>query len=246
MTPSITQSNVQAALRSFLLAVLPDGVDVIAAQDNRVPEPDGTEFVVMTPIRFERLRTNIDTAEDVKFTGSITAANMTVTAMAAGSGDISVGATVFGTGVAAITVVVSQTSGAAGGVGVYVVSQAQTLSSRTLSAGREAIEQGSKVTVQLDFHSAGLTAGDMAQTVSTLMRDEFAIRQFEEQDPNYGVVPLLADDPKQVPFINENQQYEWRWVVEALLQANVVLQVPQQFADSVTIGIINVDATYPP
>ena len=47
-------------------------------------------------------------------------------------------------------------------------------------------------------------------------------------------------------IINDQQQYEWRWVVEAMLQANQVVSVPQQFADQVTVEIISVDASYPP
>jgi hypothetical protein len=86
----------------------------------------------------------------------------------------------------------------------------------------------------------------MAQTVSTLMRDAFAVEQFAAQEPNYGVVPLLADDPRQRPFINAEQQVEWRWSVEAMLQANQVLSVPQQFADSASVDLVSVDAAYPP
>ena len=58
MTPFPTQSNILSALRSFLLEVLPDGVDVVSGQPNRVPEPVGAEFVVMSPPNFKRLRTN--------------------------------------------------------------------------------------------------------------------------------------------------------------------------------------------
>lgn len=240
MTPNPTQSNVAAALRSFLLAVLPDGTEVILAQDNRVPEPAGTEFVVMTPLRFERLRTNVDLSDDVKFTASIAGTAMTVSAVAFGA--IEVGATVFGTGVAAGTKVVS----GPGGAGSYVVSPSQSVSSRTMSSGAKSAEQGAEVTVQLDFHSAGGAAGDMAQVVSTLLRDEFGTQQFADQSPNYGVVPLHADGPRQSPFINDQQQFEWRWTLDACLQVNDVVSVPQQYADAVDVGLVSVDATYPP
>ena len=60
-----TQSAALVALRTgFLLPILPTGVEVVQAQDNRVPPPKGTNFVVMTPLFRERLSTNVDTYLD--------------------------------------------------------------------------------------------------------------------------------------------------------------------------------------
>ncbi len=99
----------------------------------------------------------------------------------------------------------------------------------------------------MDFHSAPISnAGDMASVVSTLMRDAYAVQQFANQMPNFGVFPLYADDASQMPFQNDQQQWEWRWIVECLLQANITISIPQQFADSVQVEVISVDATYPP
>lgn len=241
---SPTQSNLTAAIRSFLLEVLPAGTEVIAGVVNRVPEPRATNFVTMIPIRLERLRTNVDTMADCRFIGSIAALNLTVTAVTFGT--IRVGAIVNGTGVTAGTRVVSQTSGSPGGVGVYVVSASQTVASRVLATGQREIEQGVKATVQLDFHTAGTTAADLAQIVSTTLRDPFGVEQFANQTPNYGVVPLYADDPRYIPFINEAQQYEWRWMLEACFQINQTVVVPQQYADGVVVELESVDASFPP
>jgi hypothetical protein len=57
---------------------------------------------------------------------------------------------------------------------------------------------------------------------------------------------LYAGDPRQVPFINGEAQWEERWTLDVALQANQTVQVSQQFADEVDAGLINVDATYPP
>lgn len=46
---SLTQDSAFTALRSALLAMLPDGVEVIRGQANRVPMPASSDFVVMTP-----------------------------------------------------------------------------------------------------------------------------------------------------------------------------------------------------
>ncbi len=248
MTPAPTQSNVFAQLRNFLLAVLPAGVEVVPAQRNRVPEPIGGNFVVMTAIRQTRLETNVDTYTDAAFTGSIAGTTMTITAVDPRflTGRIAVGSVVNGIGVAPGTTVTAILSGT-GQVGTYTVTPGQTVASENLSTGAEQVMMPTMVTVQLDFHSADLTsAGDMAATVSALFRDSFAVNQFANQSPNYGVVPLLADDARQMPFINDQQQFEWRWVVEALLQSNIVLSVPQQFADSTDLMTVSVDATYPP
>jgi hypothetical protein len=262
MNVSPTQSNIQAALAAFLAAVLPplggDGkpVSVVAAVENRVPEPDGVSFVVMSPLRFARLATNQDTSADSKFTASIAANVMTVTAVDPGvGGTVNVGATIFGVGVAASTVVQAQLTGAPGGVGMYQVSVSQTLGSRTLSAGQESLLQEAEVVVQLDFHSAPpadgtpdpAAASDMAQTVATTLRDEFGVNFFAGLAPPLNAVaPLYADDPRYMPFINESQQYEWRWVLDVHLQANQVVAVPQQFTDSLSVVLVSVDAAYPP
>lgn len=246
MTPSVTQSNVTKQLRAFLLAVLPPGVAVVLAQGNRVPEPQVGDFVVMTPIRQERIETNVDDYADAAFTGSIAGATMTITDIddRFPNGKISIGSTIYGVGVN--TVVTTILSGS-GQVGTYTVDPPVTVGAETLSAGAKSIEQQVKFTVQLDFHSAlPGNAGDMAVTVSTLMRDGFAVDQFANQSPNFGVVPLLADDARQMPFQNAETQLEWRWVVDCWLQVPVVISVPQQFADSVDLDVISVDAEYAP
>ncbi len=57
--------------QNVIVQTMSTGVEVIAAQDNRVSEPKCPDFVTMTPIIFTRLSTNVDTYADVFFTGSI-------------------------------------------------------------------------------------------------------------------------------------------------------------------------------
>lgn len=245
MTPSVTQSGLLAAVRLFLLDVLPDGWKVVPAQRNRVAEPKETNFVVMTPIRQERISTNVDTYQDAVFTGSIAGNTMDITAVDPKfTGQIGLDSRIFGVGVADGTKVTALGTGA-GGIGTYTVNNAQTVASETLAAGVERITQPTKVTIQLDFHSADLNAaGDAAQVFATLFRDPYGVQQFANQQPASGVVPLYPSDPRQMPFLNDQNAYEWRWVVEALLQANIVVSVPMQFADTVTVEVISVDAEY--
>jgi hypothetical protein len=240
ITPTQEQAN--AALKAFLVAALPPGTKVVLGQMNRVPEPGQTNFVEFEPTRFDRLRTNVDSAGDVKFTGSIAGTVMTVTAVAFGA--VEVGATVFGVGVAAGTVVTALGTGT-GGVGTYTVSPAQTVSSRTLSAGGTDVEQGAQITYKIEFHGDDSVAANNAQIITTLFRDPHATESFAAQSPAVAV-PLYAVEPRQSPFFNEQAQAEWRWTVEVAIQVDQVVRVPQQYADDVRVTPVSVDAAYPP
>ncbi|AXU19713.1 hypothetical protein C7W88_12865 [Novosphingobium sp. THN1] len=55
VTPSLTLTAAFTALRIFLLGILPAGTEVTQGQANRVPMPQGRNFVVMTPMRFEQM-----------------------------------------------------------------------------------------------------------------------------------------------------------------------------------------------
>lgn len=247
MTPNPTESNVLAALRSFLIAVLPSGVDVVQGQPNRVPEPAGTSYVVMAPPRYERIETNVASYADAKFTGSIAGNVLTITAVDSKfpNGKIGVGSTILGAGVASSTQVTEILTGT-GQIGTYTLGGApQTVAAETISAGAKTVTMNAKAIVQIDFHAADGTSGDMANVVSALMRDAYAAEQFANQSPNYGVAPLYADDAKQLPFFNDQQQVEWRWVVEALLQANISVSVPQQFADAVVLTLDSAIELFP-
>jgi hypothetical protein len=237
MTPSPNQSQLQTTLRSFLLSVLPSGVEVIEGQDNRVPEPSGTDFVVMTTIQRRRLETNIEIYADVAFTASISGVTMTVSAVQFGI--IQTGSILWGSGVASGTQIAGLGTGS-GGVGTYFLSIGQTIASEQMAAGNVVVTQPTEVTVQLDFHSANVDdAADMAETVSTLFRDEIAVDAFAVSSPY--VYPLFADDPHQVPFLNAEQQYETRWVLDAHIQANQAIDWPMQFMGvTPTINIISI------
>lgn len=232
---SISQTVVQTTMST--------GVSIVAGQQNRVVEPANPYFCVMTPIRFTRLATNIDTAADVKFTGSISGNTLTVSDVA--FGQIVLGATVFGSGVAANTVVTAFESGT-GGVGTYTVSASQTVASETLSAGQKTLTQEAEVVIQIDVHSPDTLAGDFAQTASTALRDEFGVTFFAGLSaPLNGVSPFFADDPKQIAFVNAESQYEYRWTLDAHFQANQTIVLPQTYADAASLTLKDVNALFP-
>jgi hypothetical protein len=244
ISASPTTSNLLAAMRSFLVAVVPSDVQVIAGQPNRVAEPSVPRFIVMSPPRFERIEFNTDAYLDSKFTAAISGTVMNVSAFDPTlNGPITVGSIIYGAGLAVPTTVTALGTGT-GGTGSYTVSPSQNIASRTMSAGQQTVTMPAKATIQLDFHSADQTSGDLANTVSALLRDSFGVNLFANQSPAYAV-PLYADDARELPFYNAEQQLEWRWVVDALLQANIVVSVPQQFADSVALTVTDVQVAYP-
>jgi len=59
--PLPTREVTCSLLRGFLLSILPNGVEVIIAQANRVPEPTGPDYVLVTWIGLRRLATTVDT-----------------------------------------------------------------------------------------------------------------------------------------------------------------------------------------
>ena len=184
---NLTESQTFAALRGFLLALLPPNTPVVRGQLNRVPEPAAGVFVVMTQISSERLATNTNTYSDLYSSG--------------GASTLSV---------------------------LYPV----------------------KVTMQLDFHSvqddsdALYNAADCMRTVAAIFRSEYGVNLF--QASGYDVTPLHVTDRGQVPYLNAEQQVEERWMLEAELQCNPVIVLPQQFAAALAVNTISVDAVYPP
>lgn len=237
-TLSLTESQTLAALRSFLLSVLPAGIECVRGQDNGVPTPKGPNFVIMTPLLRTRLATNVDTYEDCAFTGSISGNTLTVTEMSIGT--ISVGATLFGVGITAGTTITAEGT-VTGGIGTYSVSQSQTVASETMACGSKNILQATQVGVQVDVY--GPASADYAQIITTAIRDEYAADQFASS--GFDVAPLYADDAQQMPFIGGEAQYEQRWMIKCQLQCNPVVTIPQQFAEQAQATLTDVQAKYP-
>ena len=100
-------------------------------------------------------------------------------------------------------------------------------------------EQGTELRMQLDLY--GAASADWAVMLSTLLRDEIGCVALTPT-----CQPLYTDDPILAPLDDSEEQYEQRWVITAVLQYNPVTSTPMQFADTLTIDLINVDEAYPP
>ncbi|WP_139024887.1 hypothetical protein [Bradyrhizobium sp. STM 3843] len=227
-----TVSIAQTAGDAADTRVFTTGVEVIQAQDNRVPEPVGSDYVTMTPLRRPRLGTNVDTSADVTFTASIDGNTMTVTEMKAG--ELAQGSRVFGTGVAAGTLVQAFGSGT-GGIGAYLVSPAQQVASEAMAAGTKETMESVQLAIQVDVY--GPNSGNFAQIMSTLFRDEYGVSLFAALSP--AISPLYADAPRQLALSDGEQQYENRWLVDVELQVDETVIVPQQFADTLKVNVVS-------
>lgn len=219
-------------------SVFSTGVPVVQGQVNRVPEVKAADFVVMWPILKRRLSTNKHSSDDVSFAGSIAGNTLTVTQMIAGS--VAVDTELSGDGVSAGTRILANISGT-GGAGTYLVAPSQTVAQTLLSAGSIGALEPTEYTIQIDVH--GPNSADNAQRISQLFRDEYGVRTIQGINPD--VTPLHADDPRQIPFTNGEQQVETRFVINAVLQVNYTMNYPMQFADQLDATTIEVEAAFP-
>lgn len=234
MTLSITQAQIFSAIGDFITAIV--GIPAVVGQVNRVPSLQ-SDYAVMWSLTRPRLATNRRTPIDAKFTGSIANGLMTVTAVQIGA--VVPGRQLLGTGVAANTIIGLQQSGPTGGAGIYAVSVSQALASQTLSAGVMSVEESTEVVLQVDVH--GTNSGDNAQILQQLFWDAGAVDALEP----LGITPLFAEDPRQMPFITAAKEYEDRWMIDLHMQIKPVIELPQEFFDSSTLNVVDVDVAFP-
>ena len=247
--PSPTRDDYNQALGDFLTAVLPPGIDISQQQNNRVPQPAGVDFVTMNEIGRRRLSTNVTTYADCAFVGTVSESTLTVTDVRLGS--IEMGSRLLGEGVQDGTTIQAQPFGLPGKTGVYTLSAAQgsPISGVPLATGAALIAQPTEVTIQIDVYGPG--SGENATIATTLLRDGYAALWFMREGwADRGIGVLDVGEPRQMAFIDGEQQYEDRFSFDVKLQANQVTSPSQDFADSVGLTI-NVpsddgDADLPP
>jgi hypothetical protein len=86
---------------------------------------------------------------------------------------------------------------------------------------------------QIDCY--GEEAASLADSLSTVFRSEWACDYFREHDDI--MQPLYASNPRQLPFVNNSQQYEQRWSFDINVQPNAQTTLPQVFMTGVTIKL---------
>ncbi len=88
--------------------------------------------------------------------------------------------------------------------------------------------------VQIDCY--GPLGNDWSVILTTMFRDEYGVTALGPD-----VTPLYADDAKQLPIVDGEENFEQRWMITAHLQYNPVVAIPMEFFDGVDITLINVD-----
>lgn len=106
--------------------------------------------------------------------------------------------------------------------------------------GTVAMEQGTKLEIQVDFYGETAASNWMDQ-FTTVFRSEYAVDALK---PTCS--PLYADEGTQMPLVTGEEQYLERWLVRAFVQYNPVTTAPQQYADTLEVTLTNVDEKYPP
>jgi len=110
------------------------------------------------------------------------------------------------------------------------------------TATEETVKRPTQYTIQADFY--GARASDRAHTITTLFRDEIACQFLA--DSGFDIQPLFASDPQQLPIVTGEEQYLERWTALFELQMNPILTLTIETANTLAVGVLNVDREYPP
>ncbi|MVW80178.1 phage neck terminator protein [Bordetella sp. 02P26C-1] len=108
------------------------------------------------------------------------------------------------------------------------------------SAGTMTVHRPVRWSAQVDCY--GVAAHDHAVAAAMMLRTDYACQQFA----SLAAQPLDASDPLMTPFQSGEHEHVERWTFNATFQANMALTVAQQFADTLAVGVINVDVAHPP
>lgn len=227
----VTEYDIFVSLRSFIMGVIP-GVECVRGLVNRVDEPQADNFIVITPIMRERLEWNTETYADVE---TLAFTTLTVPSIGAVLTDSTLAASGKVLSVSGLNVTLGSIGGRYFTAGDVIAGVGTVIN---VAFGGRSLTQPTKITMQMDVH--GPLSADNAQILTTLLRDQYAVDALAPT-----CAPLYASDPDQLPFINGEDQVEERWSIDAVLQANIVVVIPVQFAGALTIGLIDVDAVYP-
>lgn len=111
----------------------------------------------------------------------------------------------------------------------------------TPSTGTRSLTRPTQWAAQVDCY--GEKAQDRALILSIALRSQYGCEFLGELG---RAQPLYTGEPKQLPFVTGENQYTERWSFDAILQFNPTVTLPQQFADSLHVNLIEVDTKFPP
>ncbi|MBL3522874.1 hypothetical protein IM876_09380 [Serratia plymuthica] len=100
---------------------------------------------------------------------------------------------------------------------------------------------------QIDFY--GDSAQEFANIISTMFRSDYSCEWFRRNTVDNAqpqITPLFSTNPKQTTMINGEDQWENRWTCELHSQIPASVVLPQQFMESIEVGLVEVDTKFPP
>jgi len=92
----------------------------------------------------------------------------------------------------------------------------------------------SELTIQLDCY--GTNAREQSAALMMLSRSDLMI--------SYGITPLFASDPHNLPFVDSEQQNRERWTLDLTAQFNTTWTQPIYSATELETGVYNADANF--
>ncbi|WP_447921066.1 phage neck terminator protein [Achromobacter aegrifaciens] len=118
---------------------------------------------------------------------------------------------------------------------------AMTYADPSPAAGTRTMTQATQWSARVEGY--GVRAQDLALTLSIALRSQYGCEFLGSLG---RVQPLYTGELKQLPFESAESLTFERWSFDAVLQFNPSITVPQQFADQLHVGLIEVDTTFPP
>ena len=105
------------------------------------------------------------------------------------------------------------------------------------TAQTRTVSEPTELAIQVNIFGTG--SGDAVHRVHSLWRDMYTT----EYMFNVGdyLAPLYATNPRQLGFVTAEKQYADGWSVDLHMQVNFLVTTPQQFAETVTVPIVEAD-----
>ena len=106
-------------------------------------------------------------------------------------------------------------------------------------SGTETVTQGYDYTFQADLY--GSTASDLALTLQSMFRSDLTTAFFEAYGPGLMIEPLYCEDATHNALVNEENQFEERWILRPHFNVAISVAASQQFMTTAAVGLINVE-----
>jgi hypothetical protein len=162
----------------------------------------------------------------------------------------SLGNYILGVALAGTSVIVGQVNRTPTPLNLFVVMTVLTLPQQGMpsttrtnpvgdsNTGSENYRAATRWHMQIDCY--GDQAGENAQLISKMFKTNYACLALASS--GVDMAPLYATEPRNLQFINGEQQYERRFSFELVGQYNPIISVPLEFANELVINAESVES----